>query len=73
VAVDGKSKTKATWKEPRMMKRKLIRHALTVLTASAALLYAAVPAGAADNKPNVVILMTDDTGWNDFGCDRRPT
>ena len=19
-------------------------------------------------KPNIVMLMTDDTGWNDFGC-----
>src|SRR6266850_4943710 len=28
----------------------------------------AVSAQAADKKPNVVMLMTDDTGWNDFGC-----
>jgi outer membrane protein OmpA-like peptidoglycan-associated protein len=21
-----------------------------------------------DMKPNIVMLMTDDTGWNDFGC-----
>src|SRR6266540_7231642 len=26
------------------------------------------PAQAADKKPNVVMLMQDDTGWNDFGC-----
>jgi arylsulfatase A-like enzyme len=25
-------------------------------------------AQAADKKPNVLILMTDDTGWGDFGC-----
>jgi arylsulfatase A-like enzyme len=23
---------------------------------------------AQDKKPGVVMLMTDDTGWNDFGC-----
>jgi hypothetical protein len=44
------------------MKHKLIRHGLAVLTASAALLYAAVPARAADKKPNVLMLMQDDTG-----------
>jgi Sulfatase len=29
---------------------------------------AATPAGAQDKKPNIVMLMTDDTGWNDFGA-----
>jgi len=24
--------------------------------------------GAAGKKPNILILMTDDTGWGDFGC-----
>lgn len=23
---------------------------------------------AQDQKPNIVMLMTDDTGWNDFGA-----
>src|ERR1700739_2148041 len=25
-------------------------------------------AWAQDKKPNIVMLMTDDTGWNDFGA-----
>jgi hypothetical protein len=29
---------------------------------------ATIPAGAQDKKPNIVMLMTDDTGWNDFGA-----
>ena len=29
---------------------------------------AATPAGAQDKKPNIVMRMTDDTGWNDFGA-----
>jgi arylsulfatase A-like enzyme len=37
------------------------------LGASLCAVLAAFPA-AAQKKPNVVILMTDDTGWNDFGA-----
>src|SRR5262249_53923778 len=40
---------------------------VTAVTASAAILSAVYPAQAADKRPNIVMLMTDDTGWNDFG------
>lgn len=39
-----------------------------ILTASVALMYGAAVTSAAEEKPNIVMLMTDDTGWNDFGC-----
>src|SRR5262245_4386747 len=32
------------------------------------LICAVVHSQAAHNKPNILMLMTDDTGWNDFGC-----
>ena len=41
---------------------------VTAVVASTAILSAVCPARAADRKPNIVMLMTDDTGWNDFGC-----
>ena len=57
------------------MKTKVIKYGLTVLTVSTALMGAVIPADAADpagggtgKKPNIVMLATDDTGWNDFGC-----
>jgi len=50
------------------MKRNLITHGLSLLTASAAILCVSVSAQAADKKPNIVMLMEDDTGWADFGC-----
>jgi len=44
------------------------RYHLAVLTVAAlGLLLGAGPA-AAQKKPNIVMLMTDDTGWNDFGA-----
>jgi arylsulfatase A-like enzyme len=45
------------------MKHNLIKHGLTVLTASAALLCAAVPIQAQDKKPNILFIMGDDIGW----------
>jgi arylsulfatase len=49
-------------------KQKIVSHGLSLLTATAALIGAAGPLQAQDKKPNIVMLMTDDTGWNDFGC-----
>src|SRR5208337_3009838 len=46
----------------------LVNYGLSMLTATAALVGAGGPLQAQDKKPNVVMLMTDDTGWNDFGC-----
>jgi arylsulfatase len=49
-------------------KPKPVSYGLSLLAATAALIGAAGPLQAADKKPNIVMLMTDDTGWNDFGC-----
>ena len=49
-------------------KQKLVSYGLSVLTTTAALVCASGPLQAQDKKPNIVMLMTDDTGWNDFGC-----
>jgi arylsulfatase len=48
----------------------IIRPALlSVIAMSAALSTTCAPAAAQQQKrPNVVMLMTDDTGWNDFGA-----
>jgi hypothetical protein len=50
------------------MKRNLSYNGLSLLIAAAALFSAVLPAYAQDKKPNIAMLMTDDTGWNDFGC-----
>src|SRR5437762_963801 len=50
------------------MKRKLIHNGLSLLIATAALLGVVGSVAAADKKPNIVMLMQDDTGWADFGC-----
>jgi len=51
-----------------MKLEKLPSSILTVLVASATLLCGISSSHAQDKKPNIVMLMTDDTGWNDFGC-----
>jgi arylsulfatase len=40
---------------------------LGLLALSAVVTVATAPAFA-QKKPNIVMLMTDDTGWNDFGA-----
>src|SRR5262244_631280 len=46
--------------------RKLALAALAVC--SLVLVAGSVPIAAQNSKPNIVMLMTDDTGWNDFGA-----
>jgi arylsulfatase len=46
-----------------MNHKRVIKYAVTLCAA-----FIAVATQAADKKPNIVMLMTDDTGWNDFGC-----
>ena len=49
----------------------ILRRGLGVLAAgvcAAALSGFVGPAQAQQKRPNIVMLMTDDTGWNDFGC-----
>jgi arylsulfatase len=41
---------------------------VTAVAASAAILCGICQAWAAEKRPNVVMLMQDDTGWFDFGC-----
>ncbi|HEX3506374.1 MAG TPA: arylsulfatase [Xanthobacteraceae bacterium] len=40
---------------------------LGLMAGVAALTAASLPASAQQKRPNIVMLMTDDTGWNDFG------
>ena len=50
------------------MKRNLIHNGLSLLIATAAFFSAVATGQAAEKKPNILMLMEDDTGWFDFGC-----
>jgi hypothetical protein len=41
---------------------------LTVVAVAALYGVGGALAASAQEKPNIVMLMTDDTGWNDFGA-----
>ena len=41
---------------------------LGTLASLAAVIVAGAPATAQQKRPNIVMLMTDDTGWQDFGA-----
>jgi arylsulfatase len=49
------------------MKRNLIHNRLSLLVATAALFSAATPAQAQDKKPNILLIVSDDTGYGDLG------
>ena len=51
-----------------MKPKALLSYSLTALTASAALLCSCIAACAADNKPNVVIMLADNVGYGDIGA-----
>ncbi|SEC27503.1 arylsulfatase [Rhizobiales bacterium GAS191] len=51
------------------MRRKILTCGLGALSATALLWGSLAPAQAqAQKRPNIVMLMTDDTGWQDFGA-----
>ena len=41
---------------------------VALCTLGAAVALAATPASAQEKRPNIVVLMQDDTGWTDFGA-----
>lgn len=49
------------------MRHRLVRQALFVLSAAAAILPAVAHAQAAEKKPNILFLVSDDTGYGDLG------
>jgi len=50
------------------MKTRPYLNGLSLLTAAGALLGAAVPASAANKKPNIITIISDDFGYGDAGC-----
>ena len=49
------------------MNLKPVSHGLTVLAVAAATIVAAAPAQAAAQKPNILFIVSDDTGYGDLG------
>ncbi|MGB6428655.1 MAG: arylsulfatase, partial [Methyloceanibacter sp.] len=63
-------KVEALFEPPPRVSHVLAAATVAVVLSRAALFTAAdlSPAAAQAKRPNIVMLMTDDTGWNDFGA-----
>ncbi len=51
-----------------MKRQNIINSGLSLLTAAAALIGAVATAQAADKKPNIITIISDDFGYGDAGC-----
>ena len=49
------------------MKLNVKKASLSLMSGAVVLMSAVNPAGAADNKPNIVYIVADDLGWKDVG------
>ena len=51
-----------------MKTKKMQHYGLSLMTAGAALFGAIAPAQAADKKPNILFILTDNLGYGEIGC-----
>lgn len=54
--------------EGNPMKRNLMTGGMIIAATAGLMLACSRADDSSSNKPNIVMLMTDDTGWGDFGC-----